>query len=305
MRVLKGHRGKLRAVVYSPDGSKLATAGDDGLTKLWDVAAGRELATIHQPGQEKQTVGYLAFSPDGKLLATATGWLRVWEVDTLAEVALPDGVGQSEGLAMAFSPDGTMLLVTRWFRRGDPGASKILAWDRGGGAIQTPFGMQHASASDLAVSASANLLAVALASSGRSRYVGLWDLQSKKALGELDHTAEIMPSFQSIAISPDGRTLAVSGGPCVFVWDLPTRRLRGRLEGHPNQVNAVAFAPNSALIATASHDGTVRFWDVESLRERAVYDWETGKVRGVAFSPDGMTAAAVGERRKVVLWDVE
>jgi len=49
MRVLKGHTGKLQAVVYSPDGSKIATAGDAGVTKLWDVATGRELATIRQP----------------------------------------------------------------------------------------------------------------------------------------------------------------------------------------------------------------------------------------------------------------
>jgi WD40 repeat protein len=50
MRGLEGHAGKLRAVVYSPDRSRLATAGDAGVTKLWDVGTGRELATIRRPG---------------------------------------------------------------------------------------------------------------------------------------------------------------------------------------------------------------------------------------------------------------
>jgi WD40 repeat protein len=301
MRVLKGHRGPLRVVVYSPDGAKLATAGDDGLTKLWDAAAGRELGTIGQP-EGRQIVRSLAFSPDGSLLATATERVRVWEVETLAEVPTPERTGWGPGLALAFTPDGALLLATRWFSR--DGGSNLLAWDRQAGAIQEPFGMVRAIAVDVAVSASANLLAVAL-DGPPGRRVGLWALDSKQSLGALDHREEIMPSFQALAFSPDGRTLAVSGGPRVFVWDVPGRRLRGRIAGHANQVNAVAFAPTGGLLATASHDGSVRFWDVQTLRERAAFDWETGKVRCVAFSPDGMTAAAVGERRKVVIWDVE
>ena len=97
MRVLQGHRGKLRAVVYSPDGAKLATAGDAGVTKLWDVATGRELASIPQPEARKQRVGHLAFTPDGRLLATATEFVRVWDLDTLDEVATPAGIGASGG----------------------------------------------------------------------------------------------------------------------------------------------------------------------------------------------------------------
>jgi WD40 repeat protein len=302
MRILKGHRGQLRAVVYSPDGSKLATAGDDEQTKLWDVASGRELATIRQPGKGRQIVYALAFSPDGKLLATATEDVRVWDVNTLAEVPLPGRPRWGSGLAVAFTPDGSLLLITRTYSRE---GSTLVAWDRSAGTLCAPFGTQNAIASDLAVSASANLVAVALFGYQLGHRVGLWALDSKLERGILDHKSEALPSFQSIAISPDGRTLAVSGGPRVFVWDLPARRLRGRVEGHRNQVNDVAFAPSGALLATASHDGTVRFWDVESLRERAAFNWETGKVRAVAFSPDGMTAAAVGERRKVVVWDVE
>src|SRR5437868_2821211 len=104
MRVLQGHRGKLRAVVYSPDGSLLATAGDAGIAKLWDAAIGSELATIRQP-EGKQRVSQLAFSPDGKLLATATERVRLWDVQTQTEVAtFPGLVPNHNRQLIAFSP---------------------------------------------------------------------------------------------------------------------------------------------------------------------------------------------------------
>jgi WD40 repeat protein len=96
-----------------------------------------------------------------------------------------------------------------------------------------------------------------------------------------------------------------AGGTRVFVFDLPHRRLRGKIEVHANQVAAVAFAPSNRLLATASQDGTVRLWDTEALSERAAYDWEIGKLQHVAFHPDGLTLAVVGEKSRVVIWDVE
>src|SRR5262245_46606042 len=137
MRVLKGHTGKLRAVVYSPDGSRLATAGDAGVTKLWDVATGRELATIHEPDADQASradekrVGHLAFSRDGKLLATGTRRVRVWDVETAREVPFPDGPGESSP-PMVFTPDDAYLVLARGWSYGVAPRfeSTVLAWDR-------------------------------------------------------------------------------------------------------------------------------------------------------------------------------
>src|SRR5262245_39873744 len=138
MRELKGHTGKLRAVVFSPDGSRLATAGDAGVTKLWDVSSGEELATIRQPdadstrSADQRRVGRLAFSPDGKLLATATRRIRLWDASTAAEVPFPDGLGESRDLTMAFTPDGALLIVTRTSSivHSPHLGGKTLAWNR-------------------------------------------------------------------------------------------------------------------------------------------------------------------------------
>ncbi len=316
MRVLKGHTGKLRAVVYSPDSSKLATAGDAGVTKLWDVAAGRELATIRQPDAgaarraDEKRVDRLAFSHDGKLLATATQRIRLWDVATASEVPFPDELRESSP-PMAFTPDDAFLVLARGLGAyGKPRRfeSTILAWDRKTGKIEKPFVEPREGPEALAVSASADLLAVASQQHLQSR-VRLWGLTSKQEQGNLDlpriPQAHLRAAVQELAFSPDGQALAVAAGTQVFVFDVPGQRLRGKIEVHANQVASIAFAPGSRLLATASQDGTVRFWDVPSLSELAAYDWEIGKLRGVAFSPDGMTAAAVGEKSQVVVWDVE
>jgi WD40 repeat protein len=318
MRVLKGHTGKLRAVTYSPDGKLLATSGDAGVTKLWDLASGRELATIRPPAgvaPSMRRVAGLAFSGDGKLLAIAARRVRLWGVCAASEAPFPSGLGEGGDLKLAFTPDDGRLLVVGGRYGGDHDDVRVVAWDRRTGAVEVPFTTPRLCVNAVAVSASAGLVAVAAQANSSSpprRMVFLWAVAGgKDELRTLEFPPESVAhlgtpdSFEGAAFSPDGRTLALAAGHQPFVWDVAAGRLHGRLEGHTRHANAVAFAPAGGPIATASLDGTVRFWDADSLTERAAYDWQIGKVRGVAFSPDGMTAAAVGEKPQVVVWDVE
>jgi WD40 repeat protein len=323
MRVLKGHTGKLRAVVYSPDGSKLATAGDAGVTKLWDVATGRELATIHQPdtatvnSADEKRVSHLTFSRDGKLLVTGTGggWvqrgrIRLWDVETARELPFLDELRESSPPMEFTSDDAFLILAQGWGIYGQPHRfeSTVLAWNRKTGKIEGPFIETRDAATVLAVSASADLLAVASCTGSGSRLC-LWSLTSKQEQGKLDLPAipqsHLRPGVQGLAFSPDGQMLAVAAGTQVLIFDLPRRRLRGKIDVHANQVASVAFSPSNRLLATASQDGTVRLWDTEALSEQAAYNWEIGKLRHVAFHPDSLTIAVVGEKSRVVIWDVE
>ncbi|MDN3027881.1 hypothetical protein [Streptomyces sp. S.PB5] len=107
-----------RTMAFSPDGALLAIGGDDGVVRLWDMAAGRLRHTLSGRGSHLETV---TFSRDGETLATGSGdgTVRLWDTATgynRAAIALPDETFS----AMALSPDGTVLATA---------ASTAQLWD--------------------------------------------------------------------------------------------------------------------------------------------------------------------------------
>jgi WD40 repeat protein len=294
----------MRAVAYAPDGSVLATAGDDGLVKLWDPLTGRELAPLVPQGRHPINISIkLAFAPDAKRLALGAAGVSLWDLSTRTELLnAPGGFGHS----VAFTPDGSGLVCCMWFA--SEIESTVVCYDVATGKRTTPLGIHRPSAEAVTSNAKANLLAVAFHeyAYGRERnLIRLWDAVSFREQPLLENDPGRRNRPQSLAFSPDGRLLAVAGGHDVLVWNVPDRSHHGRLTGHTKEVSSVCFSPDGTLLLTGSNDGTVRLWDAATGRERTVFDWETGKVRCVAFAPDGMTAAVVGERRKAVIWDVD
>ncbi len=76
------------------------------------------------------------------------------------------------------------------------------------------------------------------------------------------------------------------------------------LMGHSDQVVCLAFSPFGFMLASGSHDQTVKLWDVGAGQELETLSGHTGSVRAVAFSPDGRTLATATENRAIRLWDV-
>jgi WD40 repeat protein/serine/threonine protein kinase len=109
--------------------------------------------------------------------------------------------------------------------------------------------------------------------------------------------------IESVAFSPNGRTLAYAADATVKLRNMASGKQRAIVTDHTSTIGEVVFSPNGRTLATASSDDTARLWDVASGQRRATLR-HTDFVFGVAFSPDGRTVATASHDETVRLWNV-
>ena len=107
-----------------------------------------------------------------------------------------------------------------------------------------------------------------------------------------------------MAVSPDGKLVAVAQNMEIRVWDLNTGKQVGQpLLGHTDEITSIAFSPNSTTLASGSADRTVRIWDVATSQTRSRLQGPRGPIAGVGFSPDGHLIIRSADGT-VSFWDV-
>jgi WD40 repeat protein len=227
LRRLEGHPAGIDHLAFSPDGTTLASvsnghtpARDEHPLRLWDAATGKELRRLDGP-PERAGPRPLAFSPDGKLLASKDDKVRLWEVAT-GRVYREFETPNENVTSLAFSPDGRTLACGGRVTVDDRPDGPVALWELATGQERLRVEGLPNWTECVAFSPDGRVLAAG----GWKGTVRLWDLATGKMVRRLEGHLGIV---ETLAFSPDGRALA-SGGmdTTALVWDLadlpPNRR---------------------------------------------------------------------------------
>jgi WD40 repeat protein/serine/threonine protein kinase len=331
----EAHHAEVWSLVFSPDGTRLASASDDGTARLWDAATGRPMSgPLRHPGNSR--VLSAAFRRDGARIVTTAGDGTVcqWDARTGAAVEPPYERHAGDVWTAVYSPDGEWVAsagtdrsIRLWRATGREDA--LVLHGHTGKVTQLAFttdGRRLGSVSDDGTARiweadtraglpvlrghTSYVYPVAyspdgewIASGSWDGTVWLWDARTGGGCAVLRHPGVV----RSLAFSPDSSWL-VSGGDGddrLRLWDVATGMLRKVIQGPGSRILSVAVSPDGTLIAALDWSGDLSVRDVETGQQVArVRLGGAGQTKGLAFSPDGRWLASTTPKFHVYLWDV-
>ncbi|KAI9861262.1 MAG: hypothetical protein M1813_005435 [Trichoglossum hirsutum] len=311
LQTFKGHNYSVNSVTFSHDSAWLASAPSVGGVKIWDVSSGECLQTLKGHGDSVNSVALhhsvssVAFSYDSARLASASvdGTVKIWDAGSGECLQTLEGHSNSVN-SVTFSHNSARLASAS-----DDGTVKI--WDAGSDKYLQTLESHSDSVNSVAFSHDSAWLA----SASLDGMVKIWDASS----GECLQTIKVSRGqVKSVTFSHDSTRLAsVSSYGTVGVWD---RSSGGRLQtfkfmgtsnggclqmpkGHIESITSVSFSPDSAWLASASADSTVKIWDASSGECLQTLSGHSDTVKSVVFSDDSARLASASADTTVKIWD--
>ena len=285
-RAFQGHVGDVYHLEFSPDGKSLASAGQDGTIRIWNIVTGKSVRTFR--GHEGD-VNWVSFSHDGKLIASAgdDGTVRIWTTSE-EDPSIVLGKHTRESVAVAFSPDGNKVISA--------GRDGIVAhWDVIGRRKVSSINAH----SDIIESMSLSRDGKIFATSSRDKTVRVWNASSTLLI---EHKGE--HAFTSVFVGSDNKTLfAGNADRSVRLWNDALKAPSASLT-HSSSVQGVAISPDGRTIASCGDDGEVRLFDAKFHTLRKSFRGFEHRLWSVAFSPDGGTLAACGADGTIRAWSL-
>lgn len=300
---LKASKGAIASrVVFSPDSKVLAMSTDYGSVEFLDVATGKDVTprrNLPEGGVYDPPVR-LAFSPDGRLVATGGEHgpvIRIWEVSSGKEklhMIFPGTIVPRIGLnALTFSPDGKLLAsghVNGLIRVWDPATGKELrVW-------QAHLKGHGRGGSDGVITLAFSADGKSLVSGGSDHLIRFWDVATGNAR---DPAPGHHGTVASVTLSLDGKkVLSTAADGAIRVWDVAAGKEERQFLAHHADIHSLALSPDGKTLVSKSNGddqyNTLRFWDIAGGKEIRRISEHKSHYRPLVYSPDGKTIAIAG-----------
>ncbi len=314
LSIYRGHKGSVRSVAWSPDGTRIASGSDDKTIQVWDAASGAHSLTFSGLAA---TLSAVAWSPDGTHIAsgeTSFGTMQVWDATSGRSISTFHAPSDSAVTALAWSPDGeriasansaggpTQVTNTGEIVGGDSGSVQV--WDIANRELSFSFLFPE----------TADQLAVVWYSDGKhissADFIGtirVLDVSTHQS-NLIFRVGNLVETCTAAAFSFNGKHVALArDNKIVEVRDSSSGKLVYTYRGHASAplgfISALAWSPDGERIASSSADKTVHVWDALNGEHVYIYHGHSDKVTALSWSPDGKYIASGSDDKTVQAWN--
>jgi WD40 repeat protein len=289
------HTTEVTDLIFSPDGTLLASGGGDQVLILWDTTGDGENDARRVPRLvgHSNWINAVVFTPDSRYVMSASDdfSIAVWDArrnESLGRTlySAPDNV-----LFAAYSPDASLIAASQ--RNG-----VVILLDAANGGEIGRFEGHTDDVEDLVFTPDGTQLIT----SSVDQTVRIWDVASRTLLLTLTGAAD---DVIGVAVSPDGRIIAAGDiDGRIHLWDRATGApLREPLIGDSRWVKALAFTPDGTSLITGGRDGYIRVWNTSTWELRAERLEHNRGIRQLVVNADGTLLASSSLDESIILWD--